>query len=479
MSTNVTPERGRAGTAPNRTKVQPIIKSVDATVTGLPSNLDAERFVLASVLLNEGRFSEIATLRPDDFSLERHGRIFACMHDLQALGEHIDRVTVTEELARRGELGADGVSYLVELTNDMPTIVHLDSYVRIVLNKSKLRRTIFMAQKVMNECLLQTAAANEILTSHAAGIQELNQRGVCTGQGIAGIPPIRDCGKDAIEYLHYPELPRGAVVALTGDSGSGKSTLASAWAGEVAAGTPVLVLDRENPIMVVAERLERLRITDGGLLRFWGGWLPEPAPQPNDPAVVEWVKTCDPRPLIVVDSMIAFHGGDENDAAETRAFMQQSRTLADLGATVLVLHHDGKAETAKEYRGSSDFKAAVDAAFHVSNFGADGRLDTLRLHCFKSRFGFFGDVVYHYADGRFIRDEDKNAAARTVTEQLTELLGSNPGISAVEFERLAGDRNLGRNRARTFLDGGIASGDIRCEKGPHNTRRHHLVEPSC
>jgi hypothetical protein len=236
------------------------------------------------------------------------------------------------------------------------------------------------------------------------------------------------------------------------------------------------VLDRENPIRVLAERLERLGITDTGLLRFWGGWLPEQAPQPNDPAVLDWVKTCEPRPLIIVDSMIAFHGGNENDAAETRAFMQQCRMLADLGATVLVLHHNGKAETAKEYRGSSDFKAAVDAAFHVSNFGPDGRLDTLRLHCFKSRFGFFGEIVYHYTDGRFTRDDDKSAGARTVTEQLNELLRGNPGISAVEFERLAGERNLGRNRARTFLDDGIASGDIRREKGPHNTRHHYLVE---
>jgi hypothetical protein len=109
------------------------------------------------------------------------------------------------------------------------------------------------------------------------------------------------------------------------------------------------VLDRENPIAVVAERLERLGITDGALLRYWGGWLSEQAPQPNHPKVVEWAKSCEPRPLVIVDSLVAFHGGDENDAGEMRAFMQQCRMLADLGATVAVLHHDGKGDNAKRF----------------------------------------------------------------------------------------------------------------------------------
>ena len=71
--------------------------------------------------------------------------------------------------------------------------------------------------------------------------------------------------------------------------------------------------------------------------------------------VLEWVRNCEARPLIIIDSMSAFHGGDENSASETRAFLNQARQLADLGATPIVLHHDGKADTAKDYRGSSDF----------------------------------------------------------------------------------------------------------------------------
>ena len=112
----------------------------------------------------------------------------------------------------------------------------------------------------------------------------------------------------------------------------------------------------------------------GGLVQYSLRFT-EPPPQPNDPAVLDWVRACEPRPLMIVDPMIAFHGGDENDASETRAFTQQCRTVADLGGTVLLLHHDGKAGTSKDYHGSSDFKASLEA-----DIAPELSLDVLRRY---------------------------------------------------------------------------------------------------
>jgi replicative DNA helicase len=44
---------------------------------GLPANVDAERFVLGAILLNDARFVKVELLTPDDFSLERFRRGFA------------------------------------------------------------------------------------------------------------------------------------------------------------------------------------------------------------------------------------------------------------------------------------------------------------------------------------------------------------------------------------------------------------------
>src|SRR5579885_2100431 len=114
----------------------------DITDKGLPTNVDAERLVLGSILLDDSLYIQAAgTLEPEDFSLEKHRRIFKRMGDLQERGERIDRVTVANELLKFNELEAcGGLSYLVSLDDGLPRISNLDSYIRIVKDKSVLRR---------------------------------------------------------------------------------------------------------------------------------------------------------------------------------------------------------------------------------------------------------------------------------------------------------------------------------------------------
>ena len=142
----------------------------NAIEKGLPTNVDAERFVLGSILLDDSFYVQAAgTLEADDFSLEKHRRIFRRMGELQDRGERIDRVTVANELMRFNELeSCDGLSYLVSLDDGLPQIPNLDSYIRIVKDKAVLRRIIFASQNMMNRCLLGEEEPGEIL----AGAEE-------------------------------------------------------------------------------------------------------------------------------------------------------------------------------------------------------------------------------------------------------------------------------------------------------------------
>lgn len=458
-------------------KLQPM--GVDPFQTGLPANLEAERLVLGAVLLEGERFGEISTLTPEDFALRRHGQVFRGMKELAARGDAIDRLTVFEELARRGEAGGDGLSFLTSLDDGMPQIANLASWVRIVKDKSLLRSILLSAQKAMDQCLLGAGTPAEILSSLTASIEELTT----ASDGGAKIHRVEDlesvfAERTPVEYLVKPEVPVKAVVCLTGDSESGKTTLACAWARDVIGrGHAVLILDRDkNPRERIRERLERLGITeDGELLRIWDCEQDEEAPQPDHPIITEWVKRTVKRtgksPLVIVDSLVSFFTDeeDENSAVDMRALFNRCRVLTKIGATLILIHHTNRQG---EARGSSDFKPASDQAFLVTNCDRGGGrlLDCITLAPQKSRYGLFSQIRYHYATGKMLRVEDQEQS-KTVTEQLSELLKANPGILKEPFGELAQKQGLGRNKGRDFLKDGVKSGTIRIE--PEGRKQHH------
>src|SRR5579863_2115902 len=144
---------------------------------GLPANADAERFVLGSILINQDVYFEVAgAVEPEDFSLEKHRRIFARMKELYERGEQIDRLTVANELMKQGQLeSVDGLTYLVSLDEVMPEISNLDSYIRIVKDKSALRRMIFTAQKGIDRCLIGEEEPDEILAGAEEALLKLGE----------------------------------------------------------------------------------------------------------------------------------------------------------------------------------------------------------------------------------------------------------------------------------------------------------------
>ena len=144
---------------------------------GLPANIDAERFVLGSVLLNQDVYFQVAgAVEPEDFSLEKHRRIFARMKDLYARGEKIDRLTIANELMKQGQLeSVDGFSYLVSLDEGLPSLANLDSYIRIVKDKATLRKLIFSAQKVIDRCFIGEEEPDEILAGAEESLLKLGE----------------------------------------------------------------------------------------------------------------------------------------------------------------------------------------------------------------------------------------------------------------------------------------------------------------
>ena len=142
---------------------------------GMPVNIEAEMFVLGTVLLDDGTFPQVAgVLEEADFSTEKHRRIFSCMYKLHERGERIEYLTLGNELVKFKWLeNVGGIAYLAELTEGMPRLASIESYVRIVKNKSVLRKLIHTAQGIVANCLQESREVDDILADSETAIMKV------------------------------------------------------------------------------------------------------------------------------------------------------------------------------------------------------------------------------------------------------------------------------------------------------------------
>src|SRR5712692_11708493 len=131
----------------------------------LPNNLDAERSVLGAVILdNNALNAAIENLKPEDFFLDQHRRVFTQMIALGESQQAIDLVTLTEELHRRGALEASGgAAYLAQLVDGVPRVTNVDHYARIVKEKAVLRNLIHATHAIQQQALEADEDADAIL----------------------------------------------------------------------------------------------------------------------------------------------------------------------------------------------------------------------------------------------------------------------------------------------------------------------------
>jgi hypothetical protein len=149
-------------------------------------------------------------------------------------------------------------------------------------------------------------------------------------------------------------------------------------------------------------------------------------------------KQADSSLLTLRGAQIPFwpHTGDENNATEMHAVMVQFRQLANLGATVVVLHNSSeKTDSAKNYRGSLAFKQDLDVGYLVTNSTTDTLLGTLHLEAFKTRVRVDPEIFFKYGAGRFAVDRKQTPVAAAST--LKDFLIDHPGItlSGESFDR--------------------------------------------
>jgi replicative DNA helicase len=242
----------------------------------LPQNLDAERSILGAILLdNHALNAAIENLKPEDFFLEQHRRVF---NQMIALGENqqaIDLVTLTESLHRVGELeSSGGAPYLAALADGMPRVSNVEHYARIVREKALLRNLIHATHNIQQCALEGEDGADAILDNAESAIFALAEDRV-----KAGLIPVRDIVRDNFERLEkifregksitgvstgYTELDKllsglqpSELLILAARPSQGKTALALNFAENISirAGSPVAFFSLEMSKESLLQRL--------------------------------------------------------------------------------------------------------------------------------------------------------------------------------------------------------------------------------
>jgi replicative DNA helicase len=131
----------------------------------LPSSPDTERALLGSIFLDNSLVAQaVELLRPENFYVPSHRRIFAAMIALFERGSEINPVLLAEELRRDNSLeAAGGMLFLSNLAFGLPHVTSLVAYSKIIIGKSLLRQLIKVASKITAEALEEEDEPQNIL----------------------------------------------------------------------------------------------------------------------------------------------------------------------------------------------------------------------------------------------------------------------------------------------------------------------------
>jgi len=156
----------------------------------LPANVEAERSILGAILLDNLAYNQAAEhLKPEDFLLDSHRRIYSRMMDLAESLRAIDHLTLAEELQRHGEFEpVGGYAYISGLLDGVPDRPSIEHYIKIVRDKALLRGIISISTAAIARASDQSDLAEEVLNDTEAQIFQLSEKRI--GRGFMGVQEI-------------------------------------------------------------------------------------------------------------------------------------------------------------------------------------------------------------------------------------------------------------------------------------------------
>ena len=154
-----------------------------------PHDIDAEQAVIGSMLTDKDAVVDaIEILKPDDFYRQDNKTIYEAILNLYNRAEPIDIITVKSELTSLGKLEAvGGLEYIAVLPDKVPTTANVEKYIKIVEEKSILRRLIKASNELIDLGYAQSEEVDVIIDQAEKKVFEISQ-----GKNQKGYTAIKD-----------------------------------------------------------------------------------------------------------------------------------------------------------------------------------------------------------------------------------------------------------------------------------------------
>jgi len=242
----------------------------------MPHNLDAERAVLGSCLLDkDAAIYVIETLRKDDFYDAIHQLAYDIISEMVQKDKAVDPLTFIEEAKKRGlfdKLG--GQSFVASLIDAVPTTANVEYHARIVRDKSVHRKMIQVGTYITKLGYAEEAEIEEVLDEAERAVFDVATRG-----NLVVFKALGEVLKSSFKELEdrffggsvvtglptgYIDLDRitgglqgGSLIILAARPSMGKTALALNIAQYVAIKqeTPVLIFSLEMSAEQLSHRL--------------------------------------------------------------------------------------------------------------------------------------------------------------------------------------------------------------------------------
>lgn len=168
-----------------------------------PHQLEAEQATLGSILIDKDALIKIADrLNPEDFYVDKHRLIYDAMATLYQKHEPIDIIALSNLLQERGHLdNLGGRSFLVSLSNAVPTAANVIQYASIIQKKATLRRLITSATSMVELGYQEDEDVTALLDQAEQSLFSVSQRYL--KQNFINIRDVLHEAFERIDQIHH------------------------------------------------------------------------------------------------------------------------------------------------------------------------------------------------------------------------------------------------------------------------------------